>query len=62
MRKRQQPYDTNRTMARSARLGKHWCMGCDAYFLGDGEKCKRCGYSKHRRDKRNETPQETPDE
>lgn len=62
MRKRRQQYDTNRSMARKARLGKAWCFGCDAYMVGDGEKCPVCGFVWRKRDKKNEPPQETPND
>lgn len=45
-------YDTNRDMAREAKLGKYWCYGCDANLIGDGEKCIRCGWKPIKRKRR----------
>lgn len=35
---------SNRQKSKRAGLGKNWCFGCDRCKVGDGEKCKICGY------------------
>jgi len=35
---------TNRQKSRRAKLGLHWCCGCDANLVGQGDKCSVCGY------------------
>ena len=34
----------NRQRSRRAKLGLHWCFGCVANLVGQGEKCSVCGY------------------
>jgi len=35
---------SNRQKSKRASLGLSWCPGCDRNLIGDGEKCKVCGY------------------
>ena len=34
---------TNREVAKTARLGLHWCDKCDMSLVGDLGKCRVCG-------------------
>lgn len=49
--KERKPWDTNRDIARRAKLGKGWCLGCDAYLVEDGRTCPVC--KRRARQKRN---------
>lgn len=33
----------DRDMATQTRRGRHWCWGCDAVLLSDGNRCWNCG-------------------
>ena len=35
---------SNRQKSKTAGLGLSWCPGCDRDKVGDGQKCKTCGY------------------
>ena len=35
---------TNRQKSRRAKIGLFWCCKCDSSLVGQGEKCKKCGY------------------
>jgi len=47
MKKYRRIFDTDRSFARRAKLGKHWCWKCDGNLVGDGETCSRCGKKDH---------------
>jgi len=36
-------WEDNRELKRRPKRGKHWCNGCDANLIWDGQKCKVCG-------------------
>lgn len=36
-------WENNRTRRLRPKRGVTFCWGCDAYLVGDGQKCPRCG-------------------
>lgn len=36
-------WETNRERKLKPKTGKFWCWGCDAYLVGEWEKCPNCG-------------------
>lgn len=44
---------TNRDKSRNAKLGKFWCISCDAQLIGKEKKCPVCGkYSNRQKHKK----------
>ena len=41
--KKREVWTKNRDVAKRARQGKHWCIFCDMYLVGPGERCLVCG-------------------
>jgi ribosomal protein L40E len=56
MRKKREDWDSNRDIAKKAKLGTFWCWGCDAQIVGEYEKCPRCGYKEKAGKRRHKKP------
>lgn len=41
---KREDWETNRDVAKRAKKGGAYCMGCDCWWIRDSEKCPGCGH------------------